>query len=178
MSVTECARFEATLAALLAEPDPDPSDPKLAALRAHMAGCAECAGSAELVALAATTAHRREPIEDPGPAYWQDFDRRLRGRLAGRRRLRLAAAAAAAVLLAITIFLARPRAPARPFPAATVPGERALDDAIEGPDDVLGAFSEDDDGLFPSADALSPEDARRLLEWLENEEARLKRGET
>jgi hypothetical protein len=163
-------------------------------LRAHAAACPSCRQSADLIELASSSVHERDPIDDPGPAYWREFDRRLQRRLDVRRSpVRFAGLAAAAVLaVAALLFGLRLRTTSvpreQPFPAATPNAAVVLDDTAENDDDVDGGFGtvepiddfSDDDrtGLFPTLDRLSPDDAEQLLEWLRSEEARVKKGAT
>jgi hypothetical protein len=199
MTGIDCRGFATLLADLLENPPSAPSDPRAAALREHALRCPECAGSAALIALAAAPREQRDPIEDPGPAYWDDFGRRLDERLRPERpRGRLVALAAAAVAAGAILWVAlsrhagvpvaiRPPAP-ETFPSATALPPETLDDAGATDDDASAAFGgaepldayTDDDaaGLFPALDELSPAEARRLLLWLEEEEGRVKRGET
>ena len=198
MSVIDCDRFATVLADLLADPPSGPSDPRVALLREHAARCPSCAGAPDLIALALTPAPRRDPIDDPGAAYWDDFGRRLDARLTPSRgwgrRLALAAAAAIAgaiVWVAVSRHAEAPIAagPPRPsgIPSATSLPAEGLDDAATADDDASAAFGPepldayaDDDagGLFPAVDQLSPAESDRLLRWLEEEEARVKRGAT
>lgn len=118
----DCTRFEHELATLAAgDVAPAERDATLARLEAHAAGCAACAGTADLLRVLAEPAGRRDVADEPGAEYWADFDRRLGERLRreqappGRGRGGLAWAAAAAVLLvalAAGRIVLRERAPA------------------------------------------------------------------
>jgi hypothetical protein len=193
----DCSRFAALLADLLAEPPAAASDPRAVMLREHAERCPDCAASADLVALAATPARDRDPIDDPGDAYWDAFGRRLNARLSARRVrfVGLAAAAGAAVAIVwlglprhVEVPIARPTPAPVPFPSATVTSPETVDDAGVTEEDASAAFGAtepldayaDDDaaGLFPATDELSPAEAERFLRWLEEEEARVKRGAT
>jgi hypothetical protein len=187
-----CAEFETALAELLASPS-HPGEPAVSRLRAHASSCHACAGAGELVTLAATPAGHRDPIADPGPAYWKDFETRLaekiaRERRSSRRRFGVGAAAVIAAGLVSVVLLRRDppvHTPEVPFPQETPAvadagtGTMVLD---EDPSlDFAGAepidtFDDDDSQLFPAAEALSADDAKRLLDWLAQEETKTKRG--
>ena len=104
----DCAGFERGLVELMdggPASDTQERDLRLRALRAHAADCDACAGCEELLALLELPCGRRDPLSDPGQAYWDSFDRRVRERIhreatrarpGGRWWI---AAAAAAVLL-------------------------------------------------------------------------------
>ena len=189
MSTVDCDRFAAVLADLLAEPPSGPSDPRAEALREHVARCPACAQDADLVALALAPAERRDPIDDPGAAYWDGFGRRLDGRLGARRKLgRLVALASAAAVVGAVVWVAIPRHTEVGSPPATAIPAAGLDDTASSDDDAsvafegaepLDAFDDDDAAaLFPAVDQLSPAESERLRLWLEEEEARVKRGRT
>ena len=193
----DCASLDAELAEALAAPGgADPS--RLEAWRAHARGCPRCAASIALLDLAELPAVRRDPVPDPGPEYWSGFESRLGARLAAipaaRRRLApLVALAAAAViaLAAVLVLTLRPKPPAPvsvagDVPPATAAAADAADDDPQAADDWEAAFAEggpidafaDDDetGLYPAVDDLSPADERIFLEWLSQEEARVNGG--
>lgn len=208
-----CAEFESALAELLSSPGAGDSDLRWTELRAHAVSCRECAGSIDLLALAAVPAAERDPIQDPGPGYWRSFDAALARRIDGERRsrllLRIVAAAAAVVgvvLIGRALFRHEPPAPVAsgagaarpPIPAPvtprlspsrseTAPALGSLDEPLDPDDDALGtlggagaldAFTTDaPGGILPDVDALSPDQTRRLLDWLREEEARLKKGD-
>jgi len=190
MSAIDCDRFAAVLADVLADPPSGPADPRAGALREHAARCAACADAADLVALALTPAERRDPIDDPGATYWDDFTRRLDGRLgAFRGRPRCLALAAAAAVAGTIVWVAIPRHPVvTGSPSATSLPAAGLDDAGSPDDDAavgfggaepLDSYADDDAAaLFPALDQLSPAESERLRLWLEEEEARVKRGRT
>ncbi|HEX4826453.1 MAG TPA: hypothetical protein VFV19_19295 [Candidatus Polarisedimenticolaceae bacterium] len=196
MSRIDCERFSTLLAELLAEAPSGPSDPRAEAIREHARACPACAESADLVALAVTPAGRRDPIDDPGPAYWDDFGRRLHGRLGARFRIGrvavLAAAAAAVAGAIVWVGMARhdqaPVAAAGGYPSATSAPAVALDDAAAPDEDAsvdfgapepLDAYADDDaGGLFPAVDQLSKAEQERLVRRLKEEEARVKRSAT
>ena len=190
MSALDCDRFAAVLADLLADPPSGPADPRAGALREHAARCPACGDAADLVALALTPAERRDPIEDPGAAYWGEFNRRLDARLGTRRRLgRVVGLASAAVVAGTIIWVAIPRhAEVTGSPSATSLPAAGLDDAGLPDDDAavgfggaepLDSYADDDAAaLFPALDQLSPAESERLRLWLEEEEARVKRGRT
>ena len=190
MSTIDCATFTAVLTELLAEPSPDRSDARLATLRAHAAACPECAHVAGLVEMAGEPADRRDPVDDPGPEYWRAFHRRLHARLESRsKRAPLFAAGVAAMLAGTALLVALLRTPGEtpPFLPETPPDHGDILSTDESDDDLSGfeeagpidAFSEDDRaGIFPTVEQLSPDDAQRFLEWLEEEEARVKKGDT
>lgn len=104
----DCAGFERELVELM---DGDPAwdaqerDRRLRALRAHAVDCDACAACEELLALLELPSGRRDPLSDPGQAYWDAFERRVRERIrweATRTRPhggRWMAAAAAVVLV-------------------------------------------------------------------------------
>lgn len=198
MSGTGCSAFEDRLAAALGSPHAADAA-TIAALQRHAAECPECAASLDLVALAAVSVEARDPVDDPGPSHWDDFDRRLRARLerrasAGRsaRGWWIGAALAAGVGGVALLFAARRGVPPPPPVVATVrPGSEtapklpALEDPVREEDDSLGVlpagvldtFTDDSgDALFPGTDDLAPADEERFLEWLKAEELRIRRG--
>jgi hypothetical protein len=203
-----CSEFETGLADLLAAPGGG-DDSRLRSLRAHAASCPECAGASDLVDLAARPAGERDPVDDPGEAYWGAFGARLSMRLAGeesrrRRFVALGAGLAAAALVAVGLLVGVIRreaavgqaapvaaAPAVPAPPETfrsetpvepnpVDLEPAIDDDLAGGfagAEPLDPFSEEGEGdLFPAVDQLAPADAERFLEWLTQEESRVRKG--
>jgi hypothetical protein len=231
-----CAEFESALGDLLASSGAGDSDSRWASLREHATSCRACAGSIDLLALAAAPASERDPIPDPGAAYWRSFDTALARRIDGERRSRrvvtllaVAAAVVGVVLIGRALLPHEPPplasnepggaprvvpAPVAPSPAPTpapapapvtvppsamsAPGPRPsrsettpardrAEDPLDADDDALGtlggtgvldAFGSDAPaGIFPDVDALSPEQTRRLLDWLHDEEARLKKGD-
>jgi hypothetical protein len=196
-----CAEFDAVLSGLLAASDGSP-DPRLASLRAHASVCAACSPASDLIELAARPAGERDPVDDPGAPYWDDFGARLDARLdrehsASHRRLAIGGGLAAAVIVAAGLLVGFSRRHTIPGPTAATPpastfrsetpGDLPPVDAVPAIDDdlmegfagaePLDAFSEDDaGGLFPAADQLAPADAERLLEWLRREESRVRKG--
>ena len=189
MTGLDCAGFEAVLAEALAASEP--CDPETAAaLRAHVASCRACGGSADLVALAAKDAASRDPFPDPPPSYWARLEEDLAARIAAEKRKHArrrtawgAAAAAAVVMLALSGAL---RLRGTPFRSATAHRLPPVDAPAGDADDrldpfpaggALGGFSEEDDSsLFPGGDGLTPEGEERLLEWLERERQRAAGG--
>jgi hypothetical protein len=102
----DCAGFERELVEVMdggAASSAEDRDLRLRALRVHAAMCEACAGCEELLQLL----ERSAAAGDPGQAYWDSFEGRVRerirresrsSRLAGRRWI---AAVAAAILLAV-----------------------------------------------------------------------------
>ncbi len=104
----DCAEFERELVKLMdgnAE-KPDRSLAALAALAAHAADCDACAGCEELLQLVGLPRGQGDLASDPGQAYWDSFDRRVRERIRREstrtqptRLWRIAVAVAAAAVL-------------------------------------------------------------------------------
>ena len=197
MRELDCAALDAELVEALAAPEgADPS--RMERWRAHAKDCPRCAASVALLDLAGRPASQRDPIADPGPAYWSRFEERLAARLAtmpaarGTRVVRMAGAVAAVIAMAALLVLAlRPKPPGsavavKDVPPATATAADAADDDPQAADDweaafaeegPIGAFADDDGtGLYPAVDDLSPADERMFLEWLSQEEARVGGG--
>jgi len=194
MIAMSCAAFESALCEILAAGGAAGADPRLPALAEHARTCAACRGAADLVALAASPVDARDPVADPGPAYWSAFDARLAARLAStpspRRRpvARHAAwAAAAAAGLALLFLFVRPEpAPSGGSGTATPAVAPPVDEAIDPDDDLARSladldaaapFGEEADApLFPEPKDLTADEEERLLDWLTEEEARIQGG--
>jgi hypothetical protein len=77
-----CAEFEQQLAAMLTAPDGERRDASaLGRLKEHAAGCPECARCADMLEWLELPPSERDPFDDPGPEYWNEFDQRLRRRI-------------------------------------------------------------------------------------------------
>ena len=80
----DCAGFERQLVELLdgsAASNAQERDLRLRALRAHAADCDACVGCEDLLQLLELPRGQRELDSDPGQAYWDAFDRRVRERV-------------------------------------------------------------------------------------------------
>ena len=123
-------------------------------LESHLGTCAACAGDREGVT-ALIDRLKAVEIDDPGPAYWAAYNRRIRGRIDATAAVRwrglrrhLPAAAAALLVVAVAIVAirrengARPGGPAAPGsapiagtppPASTaLPAAAAVENDFEG----------------------------------------------
>lgn len=177
MRPTDCDGVRALLARTLA--DGDAADPEtLAALRGHVERCDACRPSADLVLLASLPAEARDPVSAPSPATWARIEaevarRRRRYLLVRRAAWSLAAAAAVVGIWAGSLSL-RPDAPGgNGFDVVpTDPGEFALPFAPGGGDEGIpsGRFSP-----FPDTEGLDPAERARMIEWLREEELRLRK---
>lgn len=108
----DCAGFERELVELMeggSASKAQERDLRLRALRVHAADCDACASGEELLQLLELPSGQRDLADDPGQAYWDSFERRLRERIRREstrtqptRRWWIAAAAAAA---AVSLFL-------------------------------------------------------------------------
>lgn len=187
MTGIDCARFEADLAAVLAETGAaDPA--RVAVLRAHARSCPACRGSDALLSIAEAPAALRDPIPDPPEETWTRLSRgieagiaRERRRARRRRRGAAAAAAAAAVMLLVVLALRGPEPP----PTAEVPGDSDLpagswvdwDDFAYVPDaEEARPAALPGERMYPDVEALDDGTRERLLRWLREEEARISEG--
>lgn len=129
-----CAEFEKGLTDLLAETLPIKERRELAdRLRSHAQDCAECGGAADLLEWSSLEPADRFRDDDPGEAYWADFESRLAGRLAQRpARSRAWLAIAAALILAVAgTWVFWPEEPS-PVVVETLPAEEfRLPDELE-----------------------------------------------
>ena len=144
-----CAGFEHGLVEFLeGPPDRDETEALLKELRAHADACPDCAGSTDLLRVLELPRGERDPVPDPGQAYWDDFDRRLRDRLQGSsatafsQRRRWLSIAAAVVFLVVGGWVSWRLVPGEAPPAAAVKDalpqllERSLAEA--GPEEAMG----------------------------------------
>ncbi len=108
----DCAGFESELVELMDggyASNAQERDLRLRALRAHAADCDACASGEDLLQLLELPRGQRDLANDPGQAYWDSFDRRVRERI--RREstrtqpTRLWWIAAAAAAPAVLLFL-------------------------------------------------------------------------
>ena len=186
-----CEEFERRLEALVAARDDETGRGELlASLRRHASTCRRCVEASRLVDWAALPVARRDPVSDPGEAYWLGLDRRVTEAIdAERRRSRrhgaigLAAAAAALAGLALGAWLTLGRSPDAARSRQIVEPTDAwspetADDAVDSlaPFDVWSGDSETGDWLFPPLDEMDDEGRIRLREWLESETRRLSGG--
>ena len=137
-----CAEFENRLTALMAGELPEAERAGAQdALRRHAARCEACAGFDDLLDVLGRPAGQRDVVEDPGQAYWDGFDERLKRRLVEqparpRPTRRYWVAAAAALLLALSGIWFRQLIRTDAGSVATVPPgssaelARALDDVL------------------------------------------------
>jgi hypothetical protein len=178
----DCAEFERELVKLMdggSARNAKERDRSLGALEAHAADCDACAGCEELLQLLGLPRGQGDLASDPGQAYWDAFDRRVRERV-GRESTRTRAgrrwwmgAAAAVVLLGVvgTWTFRRGAMESNP-PAAELPEElaRMVETASgdllvwEVPDDAgpWGAGRE----LFPDVSDLDGDVRQAFLLWL------------
>ena len=195
----DCAGFERELVELM---DGDPAwdaqerDRRLRAMRAHAVDCDACAACEELLALLELPGGRRDPESDPGQAYWDSFDRRVRERIRREAtrtrplgRWWIAAAAAAVLVLLVGSWTFRrdvvgpqtTTAIAGPESAATPLGElpeelakmveAAPADVLVQLDDLAGWGSGGDaatagGGVFPDVSGLDGDASQAFLQWL------------
>lgn len=177
MRAADCDGFRALLAGVLA--DGDAADPEtLAALRGHLERCDACRPSADLVLLASLPAEARDPVCEPSPQTWARIEaevarRRRRDLLARRAAWSLAAAAAAVGIWAGSLSL-RPGGPVENGydVVPTDPGEFAFPFAPGGGDEGIpsGRLSP-----FPDTEGLDAAERTRMIEWLREEEVRLRK---
>lgn len=164
MSTSECARFERELVRLLGqEMVGEEREACLARAQSHARNCAECRGAIDLIELAELPASERKAGDDPGEAYWREFNgrvaRRIRdedsaGASAGSRRSwprRQAVAALVVLALAGLAWLLWPGETVDPGTEATASSVEPLPEALaayvaESPDEVLRQVE-----LFPGA---------------------------
>jgi AcrR family transcriptional regulator len=177
MIPTGCDDFRDLLARALEEGDA--ADPEtLAALRGHVERCDACRPSADLVLLASLPAEGRDPVPAPAPEVWKRIEagvarRRRRDDRVRRAVWSLAAAAAAVGIWAGSLSL-RPEAPrGNGYDVVpTDPGEFALPFAPGGGDEGVpsGRWSP-----FPDTEGLDAAERARMIEWLREEEVRLRK---
>lgn len=188
-----CSEFEGRLAELLAGPG-DPEEAQR--LLEHARRCPGCAGAAALVEVGALPGGDRDPVLDPGEAYWAGFDARLaaRRRRAGRGRAAWIAAAAGILLVLAVAWALRPGAPGAAVEIAEGPPPRppaAVEPSAGGrPEEVVdeearllaaGVDSDDDlagagDGFLPSLEGADPHALERLERWLDAVEGKGSEG--
>lgn len=177
MKTIDCGEFRALLTRALTEGEA--ADPEtLAALRGHAERCDACRPSADLVLLASRPAEARDPVPAPTPGAWARIEAevarmRRRDLLVRRTAWSLAAAAVFVGIWAGSLSL-RPGGPdgigydVEP----TDPGEFALPLAPGGGDEGVpsGRWSP-----FPDTEGLDAAERARMIEWLREEEVRLRK---
>jgi hypothetical protein len=174
MKSIDCGEFRALLTRALTEGEPATFSP----LREHAERCEFCRRSADLVLLAALPAEARDPVPEPAPDVWMrieaDVARRLRRDVRVRRAAWSLAAAAAAVGIWAGSLTLRPEVPqGNGYDVVpTDPGEFALPFAPGGGDDGVpsGRWSP-----FPDTEGLDAAERTRMIEWLREEEVRLRK---
>ncbi len=186
MTGIDCARFEADLAAVLAETGAaDPA--RVAVLRAHARSCPACRGSEALLSIAEAPAALRDPIPEPSEETWTRLSRGIEAGIAReRRRVRRVrwgtAAAAAAVVLLVVLVL---RGPDPPPPTAEIPEDPGSPAAAWGGWGDFAFVPEAEEArpaalpgerMYPDVEALDEATRERLLRWLREEETRLSEG--
>ena len=189
-----CAEFERELAHLMgAEPGEELAERAngIRRLREHVDGCDACAASAGLLTILELPEGRRDPLDDPGQAYWDAFEKGVSARIrreaapARPRRWWLGVAAAAALLLVLLAgrtawFRPEPGPLAAPaVPAGELEARVALPEALVRLAEVAPSEADDlgigwdspwdlavDDGLFPDTSDLDGDARQALLVWL------------
>lgn len=177
MRPTACDEFRALLTGALTEGD-GAAPETLAALGAHAERCDGCRRSADLVLLASLPAEARDPVPEPPAETWARIEaevaRRRRRDLAVRRAAWSLAAAAAVVGIWAGSLSLRPGASrANGYDLEpTDPGEFALPFAPGGGDEGVpaGRWSP-----FPDTEGLDAAERARMIEWLREEEVRLRK---
>lgn len=141
-----CAEFERHLAILLTAPEGERrAGSALGRLKEHAAGCPECARCADMLEWLELPSSERDSFDDPGPEYWDRFDRRLRQRIeretssmaSGRRRAWLGLAASIVIAVGFIVpWLLIDRDDRGEVPPVVVEGSAAhdLDQILGGAD--------------------------------------------
>lgn len=177
MTPTDCEGFRDLLTGALTEKE-GAAPETLAALGEHAEGCESCRRSSDLVLLASLPAEARDPVSAPSPETWarieEEVARRRRRDLRVRRTAWSLAAAAAIVGIWAGSLHLRPQAPAGNGydVEPTDPGEFALPFAPGGGDEGVpaGRWSP-----FPETEGLDATERTRMIEWLREEEVRLRK---
>ena len=177
----DCTQFERQLVELTdAAPSPE-REQRVGELQEHASSCRECAGCADLLQVLG----RPSATEDPGSAYWEGFETRVRQRREAssvRTTTRWWMATAAAVVLLLLGTWAVRRSPQEPPPVVVFeagPSEQALPENLArlveaAPGDELAFVDELADwgpsseaaGLFPDVSDLDGEAQQAFLQWL------------
>ncbi len=177
MTPIDCDGFRALLAGALE--NGDAADPAtLAALREHTGRCEACRPSADLVLLVSLPAEARDPVPAPSAETWSRIEaevsrKRQRERFVRRGLWSLATAAAVVSIWGGSLFLRSQPPRGNGYDVEpTDPGEFALPIVPNGGDEGVpsGRWSP-----FPDTEGLDATERARMIEWLREEEVRLRK---
>ena len=180
----DCTQFERQLVELTdAAPSPE-REQRVRELQEHASSCRECAGCADLLQVLG----RPSATEDPGSAYWEGFETRVRQRreaspVRTTTRWWMAAAAAVAVVFLLGTWAVR-QSQQEPPPVVVVETtsptpdqelpenlarlvEAASGDELVFVDELADwGLSSEAAGLFPDVSDLDGEAQQAFLQWL------------